>query len=136
MIYLLDTDICIHIIRHKPIVVLQKLNSFTLGEIGISSITAAELFVGVEKSQQPAQNRHALVQFLLPLEIAPFDDVAAVTYGQVRATLERQGTPIGALDTLIAAHALSRGWTLVTNNVREFGRVDGLVVDNWLSVTD
>jgi tRNA(fMet)-specific endonuclease VapC len=133
MITLLDTDICIYIIRQKPITVLQKFNTYAVGEIGVSSVTVAELFVGVQKSQHPAQNHQAVEQFLLPLTIAPFDYDAAVAYGHVRATLEQQGTPIGALDTLIAAHAVSLGVTLATTNSREFMRVPGLTVEDWVN---
>jgi tRNA(fMet)-specific endonuclease VapC len=133
MIILLDTDICIYIIRQKPIAVLQKFNTYAVGEIGVSSVTVAELFVGAQKSQRPTQNHQAVGQFLLPLTIVPFDYDAAVTYGHVRATLEQQGTPIGALDTLIAAHAVSLGVILATNNGREFMRVPGLTVEDWVN---
>jgi tRNA(fMet)-specific endonuclease VapC len=133
MIILLDTDICIYIIRQKPVTVLQQFNTYHVGDVGVSAITVAELLAGAHKSQRPAQNQHAVEHFLLPLTIAPFDYLAAVTYGKVRATLEQQGTAIGALDTLIAAHALSLGVTIVTNNRREFTRVPGLVVEDWVN---
>jgi tRNA(fMet)-specific endonuclease VapC len=133
MIILLDTDICIYIIRRKPITVLQRFNSYAVGDIGVSSVTVGELFVGAQKSQQPAQNQRAVEQFLLPLTIAPFDYTAAVAYGQVRATVEQQGTPIGALDMLIAAHAISLGVTIATNNGREFMRVPALTVEDWVN---
>ena len=131
MSHLLDTNICIYVIKRKPPVVLQRLARHALDEIAISSITVAELHFGVQKSQYPERNRRALEQFLLPLDVVAFDYAAAAIYGQIRATLERQGTPIGALDLLIAAHALSLGYTLVTNNEREFARVPGLKVENW-----
>ena len=133
MIVLLDTNICIYIIRQKPISVLQRFNAYTVGDIGISTVTVAELFVGAQKSQRPAQNQHAVEQFLLPLTIAPFDYDAAVAYGQVRAALDQQGTPIGALDMLIAAHAISLGVRIATNNTREFLRVAGLTVEDWVN---
>jgi tRNA(fMet)-specific endonuclease VapC len=133
MSYLLDTDICITLIRHKPPALLQHITRHTLDEIAISSITAAELQFGVQKSQYPERNQRALEQFLLPLSIIAFDYAAAMHYGQIRAALERQGTPIGALDLLIAAHALSLTYTLVTNNEREFARVPGLQWENWAS---
>lgn len=136
MIILLDTDICIYIIRRKPITVLQKFNSYAVGDIGVSSVTVAELFVGAQKSHHPAQNQQAVEQFLLPLTIATFDYAAAVAYGHVRATLEQQGTPIGALDTLIAAHAVSLGVTIATNNGREFTRVPGLTVEDWVNMPE
>lgn len=133
MIILLDTDICIYIIRQKPVSVLQRFNTYAVGDIGVSTVTVAELFVGAQKSQRPAQNHQAVEQFLLPLMITPFDYDAAVAYGQVRAVLEQQGTPIGALDTLIAAHAISLGVTIATNNSREFLRVLGLTVEDWVN---
>ena len=120
MKYLLDTNICIYVIKRKPLQVLQKFSACSVGEIGVSSITVAELQYGVHKSQHLLQNQRALTQFLLPLVIADFDDQAAVAYGKIRAALEAQGTPIGSLDTLIAAHALGLDVTLVTNNTREF----------------
>jgi tRNA(fMet)-specific endonuclease VapC len=117
---------CIYLIKKKPPEVFEKFNEHPVGEIGVSSITVAELQYGIEKSQRPAQNRRALRQFLIPLVIADFDEQAAQAYGKARTELEAQGTPIGALDTLIAAHALSLGVTLVTNNTREFSRVADL----------
>ncbi len=133
MILLLDTNTCIYLIKKHPPEVLRRFNEYTVGDIGISSITAAELHFGAQKSQRPGHNRRALEQFLLPLAVADFDENAAAAYGHVRAQLEKQGTPIGSLDTLIAAHALSLGLTLVTNNVREFERVPNLKVENWVA---
>ena len=128
---LLDTNVCIHIIRRRPPGVLRRFESHEVGEIGVSSVTVAELAYGVEKSPRPEQNREALSRFLMPLEVAIFDPEAAAAYGRVRADLERIGTPIGPLDALIAAHAVSLGITLVTNNTREFSRVPGLEVEDW-----
>jgi tRNA(fMet)-specific endonuclease VapC len=102
-----------------------------MGEIGVCSVVAAELAYGVAKSRS-ARNRQALEMFLAPLEILPFDEAALWVYGDLRAELERKGTPIGALDTMIAAHALSQKSTLVTNNTREFDRVPGLMLENWV----
>jgi tRNA(fMet)-specific endonuclease VapC len=133
MKFLLDTNICIYIIKQKPSEVLQKFNSYQVGDIGISSITVAELEFGVQKSQYPAKNQQALAQFLLPLKIVNFDNAAATIYGEIRAKLEKQGMPIGSLDTLIAAHALSLQVTLITNNIREFNRVPNLKLENWVS---
>jgi len=132
MRYLLDTNICIYLIKKRPRQVLEKFDAYSVGEIGVSSITVAELQYGVRKSQRPVKNQQALQQFLLPLVIADFDEQAAIGYGEVRAVLEAQGTPIGPLDTLIAAQAISLDVTLVTNNVREFSRVQGLGFENWL----
>ena len=128
---LLDTNMCIYLIKKKPPHVLERFNDYSVGEIGVSSITVAELRYGVEKSQRPAQNRRALGQFLIPLVVADFDEPAAEAYGRVRAALEAQGKSIGALDTLIAAHALSLEATLVTNDTREFSQVPDLGLANW-----
>ena len=131
MRYLLDTNICIYLIKHKPLQVIEKFNACSVGEIGVSSITVGELWYGVAKSAHRQANRHALEQFLLPLIVTEFDEGASEVYGEIRATLEQQGQPIGALDTLIAAHAVSMGVVLVTNNEREFSRVPELMVENW-----
>ena len=128
---LLDTNICIYIINTKPPEVLARFHQYRLGEIGICSVVAAELAYGVAKSQS-ARNRAALEMFLAPLDILPFDTQAMWAYGDLRANLERQGTPIGSLDTMIAAHALSLDATLVTHNTREFARVNGLRLENWV----
>ncbi len=133
MKYLLDTNICIVLIRQKSAAVLQRLVSQKPGDVGISSITLAELVYGVEKSVQVEQNRAALQQFILPLEVADFDQLAASAYGKIRVELERAGQVIDSMDMLIAAHALSLDAILVTNNVREFQRVDGLVLEDWIS---
>jgi len=130
MKYLLDTNICIYIINRRPIQVLERFDDLSYGEIGISSITGAELAFGVAKSGA-RRNLDALDKFLAPLEILPFDEKAMRSYGRVRAGLEKIGKPIGALDTLIAAHALALEATLVTNNLSEFRRVRGLRCDNW-----
>lgn len=129
---MLDTNICIYIIKRHPRSVLGRVESHPLGDIGISVITLAELEYGVSKSSNPARNRDALEQFVSPLEVAPFGQPATVAYGKVRASLEKKGNPIGSMDLLIAAHAVSLGIRLVTNNVREFKRVPGLRVENWV----
>ena len=131
MIYLLDTNICIDLIRRRPARVLIELQHCSPGDVGMSAITLAELEFGIYKSRTPDQNKLALAEFAAPLEILPFDDLAAARYGELRALLERKGQPIGSMDMLIAAHALSRGLTLVTNNEREFRRVPGLRITNW-----
>lgn len=129
---LLDTNICIYIINNKPPAVLARFQQYRLGDIGLSSVVAAELAFGVAKSGS-ARNRQALEMFLAPLSILPFDAAAVWAYGDLRADLERRGTPIVSLDTMIAAHALSQHAMLVTNNTREFGKVSGLQLDNWVS---
>jgi tRNA(fMet)-specific endonuclease VapC len=131
MRFLLDTNICIYIIKNKPPQVLAKFQTLDISDVGISSITVAELEYGVYKSQRQEQNRVALSQFLIPLEILPFDEQATQIYGRIRAELERQGIVIGSMDMLIASQAISLGLTLVTNNVRELSRIPGLVLENW-----
>jgi tRNA(fMet)-specific endonuclease VapC len=131
--YLLDTSICVHLIRQRPAGLLRKLTALPVGDAGISSITAAQLQYGVRKSHRPEQNAEALAMFLAPLAVADFDYAAAEAYGCIRAHLEQAGAPIGPLDTLIAAHAASIDAILVTNNVGEFGRVLGLRVEDWTS---
>ena len=131
MKYLLDTNICIYLIKRNPPQVLQRFMAYTVDDIGISAITAAELNFGVQKSLYREQNHRALEQFLIPLTVVEFDYPAAAVYGETRAALESQGTPIGALDLLIAAQAISRDITLVSNNTREFARIPRLVVENW-----
>ena len=131
MRYMLDTNICIYLIKQKPEKVLRHFKAHSVGEIGISSITLAELRYGVERSQQVQKNRQALEEFTLPLEIAAFDEAAAEVYGSVRAGLEQAGTPVGSMDMLIGAHALSLGVTLVTNNLREFEKIKNLKVVDW-----
>jgi tRNA(fMet)-specific endonuclease VapC len=132
MKYLLDTNICIYLIKHHPPAVRKHFERLAPGDVGISSITLAELEYGVQKSRFPEKNHGALTQFVLPLEVLAFDAEAALAYGQVRADLETRGVPIGALDLLIAAQALALGVVLVTNNTREFRRVRGLRVENWV----
>jgi tRNA(fMet)-specific endonuclease VapC len=130
--YLLDTNICIAIINRKGDQILNRVKLCTVGDIGVSSITAAELIYGAEKSGSPERNKVALELFFATLTIMEFDEKAAQVYGKVRATLEKAGTPIGSLDTLIAAHALALMTVLVTNNTREFSRVPNLRIEDWL----
>jgi len=129
--YMLDTNICIYIIKQKPKDVIERFRQAQVSEIGVSSITLSELEYGVMKSAKPEQNKLALAQFIAPIEISAYDDVAAQHYGVIRAHLERQGTPIGSLDMLIAAHALSQNSVLITNNESEFKRVSNLKIENW-----
>lgn len=132
MPYLLDTNICIYVIKRKPQSVFDRFNTIHPGEIGISMITIAELEYGARKSAQPEKNLSALNKFLIPFSLFDFDHIAAMEYGFVRSDLETKGTPIGPLDTLIAAHAKSLNYVLVTNNVKEFRRVEGLQIENWV----
>jgi tRNA(fMet)-specific endonuclease VapC len=130
---LLGTDTCIHLIRHCSPAIVQRIKRYSPGDIGISSITLAQLSFGVAKSSQPEKNRTALNEFTMPLEIAHFDDRAAWAFGTVRAALEKLGSVIGAFDMLIAAHALSLGVVLVTHNTREFSRISALRLADWIS---
>lgn len=130
MRYMLDTDICIYAINERPPAVLHALKRFEPAGLGVSSITAAELYFGVARTGSQ-RNLDALQRFLEAMEVAPFDVTAAQVCGPMRAWLTSQGTPIGPYDTLIAAHAQALGVTLVSNNTREFQRVPGLIVENW-----
>ncbi len=128
---MLDTNICIYAIKQRPREVLAALRAQEVAGLGLSSVTVAELAFGVARSGS-ARNQRALEQFLEPLEIADFDRSAALVYGRLRAALEAAGTPIGPLDTQIAAHALALGVILVSNNQREFARVPGLRLEDWV----
>ena len=131
--FLLDTNICVELTRGRAPAVIARLRRRKIGTVGISAITLAELRFGVARSSDPARNMIALAHFCSPLEICPFDHEAASAYGPVRAALAQAGTPIGPLDTLIAAHAVALQATVVTNNEREYRRVPGLSVENWLA---
>ena len=132
MKYMLDTNTCIYIIKNKPENVIQKFMEHNPDDICISAITYAELAHGVEKSGAREKNRIALMVFLSEIQIVTFDDLAAQVYGVVKSDLQKKGTPIGPLDTLIAAHAKALNMTLVTNNTKEFARVDGLEFEDWV----
>lgn len=132
MSYMLDTNICIYVIKNKPQSVIKHFLSHDPDELCISSITFSELVYGVEKSQAVEKNRLALSLFLSNIAILPFDQQAAIEYGNIRATLEKQGTPIGGMDMLIAGHARSKDLILVTNNTKEFTRVPDLTLENWI----
>ena len=128
---MLDTNICIYVIKHKPEKVFQKLQEVDPSAVCISSVTYAELVHGVEKSAAVDKNRLALSMLLANIEILNFDVNAAESYGKIRAGLEKNGTPIGPLDMMIAGHAQSLGCIVVTNNVKEFTRVRNLKIENW-----
>lgn len=132
MPWLLDTNTCIYIIKQKPASVFEKFKTIAPGQVALSVITLAELEYGARKSAAVEKNLSALHQFTIPFDILPFDYNATVEYGLIRADLEALGTPIGPLDTLIAAHARSLNYILVTNNEKEFGRVNSLQVENWV----
>lgn len=131
MNYLLDTNICIYLIKRKPESVFERFRTLSVGQVAISSITYSELCFGVCKSSQRERNAVALAQFISPLEVLPYPEEASMQYGEIRADLEVSGRPIGPLDTLIAAHAKHLRYTLVTNNLSEFARVKGLSVEDW-----
>jgi tRNA(fMet)-specific endonuclease VapC len=131
MKWMLDTNICIYLIKERPASVLERFAAHPVGDLGLSTITLAELDYGVAKSTRRAKNREALEAFISPLEIAGFDRPATAAYGHIRAHLEGKGRLIGSLDLLIAAHALSLEVGLVTHSAREFGRVPGLRIEDW-----
>ena len=130
---LLDTSICIYMIKNKPPEVRKHFERFVPGDIAISSISVAELQYGVAKGAAREKNCLALEAFLLPLEVALFDTESAFVYGKIRAELERQGKPIGSMDMLIAAQAIAQGFTLITHNLKEFERVPGLKCETWVN---
>lgn len=131
MTYMLDTNICIYVMKQKPFKVLQRFQAEVDHGLCISAITLAELEYGVAHSSNPKQNEQSLLRFLLPLTVVPFGESAAIEYGKIRDYLQKQGTLIGSLDTLIAGHAKAEYATLITNNTREFERVPDLKVENW-----
>jgi tRNA(fMet)-specific endonuclease VapC len=136
MCYLLDTNTCIYIIKRSPPHVYRRFEHLHVGDVGISAITYCELQVGIARSSKPQENQLALTEFLAPLEVLDFPSGAASAFGAIRAHLQAAGTPIGNYDLLIAAHALHLGLPLVTNNTREFGRVPGLRIENWIEPAD
>jgi tRNA(fMet)-specific endonuclease VapC len=132
MSYLLDTSTCISIINKKPSSALKRIQTKRPDQIAVSTITQAELEYGVARSSFPDRNRIALLHFLFPFRMLDFDQSAAVQYGGIRAFLESKGTPIEPVDLLIAAQAKSRDLILVTNNEKEFQRIEGLKMENWV----
>lgn len=132
--YLLDTNIVIYVIKRRPAAVAAAFNQHA-GHMAISAITLAELLHGAEKSSNPSANQAVVEDFCSRLDVLPYDASAAVHYGSIRGALERQGAPIGVNDLHIAGHARSQGLTLVTNNLREFRRVPGLLLENWIDGT-
>lgn len=132
MKYMLDTNICIYLIKRKPETVIKKFKTLSIGDVCISSITFSELVYGIEKSEHYQKNKSALEEFVLTLDILAYDDASASHYGFIRAYLEKKGQPIGSLDLMIAAHARSTNSVLVTNNVNEFFRIPDLRIENWV----
>ncbi len=131
MRFLFDTDTCVDLIRYRPAPVLRRLDHLRPGDVGLSSITVAELEYGTARSASPEKNRLALARLFTAFSVLPFDHAVARAYGTLRHELESHGTPIGPLDTLIAAHARHANLILVTRNIREFKRVRGLTVESW-----
>ena len=129
---MLDTNICIYIIKNKPETVKERFKQFEIGELCISSITVSELMYGVYKSQHMEKNLKAITTFLMPFDIVDYDYNASIEYGKIRAYLEKKGQIIGGMDLQIAAHCLALDMTLVTNNIKEFERVKGLKFENWV----
>jgi len=128
---MLDTNICIYIIKKQPPSIVERLVALPSEDVGLSVITVCELRFGASKSARAKENHAALDKFLSPFEIALFDEPATKTYGEIRSKLEKKGRPIGPLDTLIAAQAVSLGLRLITNNAKEFSRVPGLEFEHW-----
>lgn len=129
---MLDTNICIYIMKNRPEYVRNKLKEFDVGDVCLSSIVVSELYYGAYKSEHTEKNLLALEYFLKPFDIIEYDLNASIEYGSIRASLEKSGKVIGGLDMMIAAHARSLDMTLVTNNVKEFDRIENLVIDNWI----
>jgi tRNA(fMet)-specific endonuclease VapC len=129
--YMLDTSICVHVIRNYPSELRERFNDLA-EQLCMSSITLGELHYGAEKSARRIDNLQAIEHFTARLEVLPFAEKAAEHYGQIRARLERKGRRAGAYDMMIGGHARSEGLVLVTNNLREFQPMDGLRVESWL----
>lgn len=129
---MLDTNICIYIIKNRPQSVRKHFSTYSIGELCISSITVSELMYGTYKSEHTQKNLQALENFLLPFEIVDYDYSASIQYGKIRADLEKKGTVIGNMDMQIAGHALALDVVLVSNNLKEFKRVNHLRLDNWV----
>ncbi|MCF6312194.1 MAG: PIN domain-containing protein [Verrucomicrobiales bacterium] len=129
---MLDTNSCIYIINRSPKQVYDRLKKLSLGEVGISVITYCELQFGVAQSAKPVENQLALTEFLASLEVLDLPSSCAPAYGELRTNLKKKGRIIGNYDLLIASHALSEGLTLVSNNLKEFERVEGLSCENWM----
>ncbi len=132
MDFLIDTNICIYILNRRPKAVLDRFENYRSGQIAISSITVAELEYGAKNSSRVNENIERLELFLFPFDILPFDAISGKYYGDIRSNLEKKGTVIGQLDMLIAAQAITNKLTLVTNNQKEFSRIENLKLENWI----
>ena len=129
---LLDTNICIYILKNKPVEVLEKFKKFDIGELKLTSITVAELYFGAYNSSHLERNISVIERFLIPFEIVNFDEKAAMEYGKIKAKLRKEGNIIGELDMQIASIAISNNLILVTNNIKEFARIENLDFENWI----
>jgi tRNA(fMet)-specific endonuclease VapC len=129
--YMLDTNICIYVIKNRPEGLRERFNRLA-DQLCISAVTLAEIIYGAEKSARQIENIKVVEQFAARVDVLPFGERAATHYGQIRADLERAGHPIGFHDMMIGGHARSEGLTLVSNNVREFQHIEGLRIDNWV----
>ena len=132
MIRLLDTNICIYYLNQSSDTLIANFKKYSPSELKLTSITVAELFYGAEKSKTQKKNTAVVERFISPFEILPFDDACCKAYANIRAYLEKSGTPIGPMDLLIASICIANNCTLVTNNTREFRRVKKLNLENWL----
>ena len=132
MKYLIDTNICIYIMNNHPPEMFEKFKHVGVGEVGISSISISELYYGAFKGTKIKQNIQRLEEFLFPFEVLKYDENASREYGRIRSLLEKKGQVIGPLDMLIAAHAMSNKLIVITNNIKEFERINSLRVENWV----
>lgn len=132
MIYMLDTNICIYIIKKRPNSILQKFQKIKDTDVCISVITFAELQYGVERSSSKKLNQQVINDFISRLLVLPWDNKAAIEYGKLRNTLNKKGTPVGNMDLMIASHAVSLKMTIVSNNLKEFRRIPKLQYENWV----
>ena len=132
MKYLLDTNICIYTIKNKPPQVKERLIEHHIGDLSLSIITVSELFYGAFKSQRVEKNIKIIEEFIMPFDIIDFDYASTIEYGKIRATLEKQGQVIGNMDMQIAAIAKTNKMILVTNNLKEFNRIENLKLENWV----
>jgi tRNA(fMet)-specific endonuclease VapC len=129
--FMLDTDICSYIMREKPIQVLERFDLYEMEQFCISVVSYAEFIYGIQKSSHPEKHKQLVENFILHVDIIPWNRSAAEQYGQIRKELENRGQAVGNMDMMIAAHARSLGMTLVTNNERHFSRIAGLTIENW-----